>query len=720
MSMSEEEINALNENLKQLNETMTIMVETMGAVTNQSKLTSKELGKLKTSVKDTDDAIDDLEEGTVKAKGALKNLTESTKENERQQNTMRDATRAAWTAVTGFADALISAEKGFTKFGKPLKAAGDAIAGISLIAGGPVAKGLGLATKASTVIATAHFEQADAVFKARNELFKFAGAGSITSNELLDMGQAIGLTHDQLESLIKPLRAIGPDLLTLGLSAGDGAKKFGEIGAVEEETRKRFIRMGVMPEELLETQADYIRLQRMAGMQDTIRMKTGKQIQEDSLKYAESLKVLSEFTGLEAEEVKKRQQAVLNDFRFQAMMTQRNQQERELRSRGDVESIAQADEMRRVTQNMTDSIATAAALSPELANQAKSLILTQGNITELTSNFGILGVNTKEFYEAMEKGNPEAMLRLLQNVGERVTEQAARFGDTVGYLDDETLKILGLTPASMEFITRYMTESGKDFVEAYQEIAERVRTAGAGGIDTLADNQATLITAQMELAAGFSNLLQNTNPLMQGFNITTISVYGLAAAAGIAATALGAMAAFRGGKALLGALRGTKEAAVITGSRFGRAASTVGRVAGRAALPLAATMTAYDAYKGFTADPNASISGRFRNAGSSALSGMTFGMLGSDPADITARSGETAIPNASAINSVPQPDISNQNSSQQNATSTTSVPLTSIQQPLVNLSESERLLHTNQLLTRVLNVLENIEYIQNRQLNMIS
>ncbi len=638
MSMSEEEINALNENLKQLNETMTLMVETMGSVTNQSKLTSRELGKLKTSVKDTDDAIDDLREGSVKTKGALNNLTESSKKYEKQQDAIRDATRSAVTSVARFADSLISTEKGFNKFSGSITSAGDSAFELGKSFGGLGAVVGGL-VKFGTMLIGVQLKQADAVFNARNELFKFAGAGSVTSQELLDMGQAIGLTSDQLDSLVKPLKNIGSDLLTLGMSAGEGAKLFGKIGDVEDETRKRFIRLGVMPEELLETQADFIRLQRMAGVQATLRMKTDKEIQKDSLEYAESLKVLSEFTGLEAEEVKKRQQAVLDDFRFQAMMTQRNQQEAELRKRGDAESIAQADEMKKVTENMVKSLEIASAFSPELAEKARSLILTGGNITEFTASLGIAGVNTRKFAEAMERGDPDAMLNFLQDVGERVADQAGKFGDVVGYLDDETLKMLGLTKGSMEFITKYMNDTGKSFADAYQEVAKRVGEAGEGGIDTLADNQAALTTTQMRLAAGFDNLVEKTNILISGFTFASIAVTALGAAAGIAALTLSGKSLFRGLSSLFkGGAGGTNTGGGGGGAGLGGVLGTGAKLLGKAVLPIMAGLSVFNGIRGFGADPTASTGRKFLNAGSGALNSLTLGMLGSSPSEIRERS----------------------------------------------------------------------------------
>jgi ribosomal protein S17E len=65
------------------------------------------------------------------------------------------------------------------------------------------------------------------------------------------------------------------------------------------------------------------------------------------------------------------------------------------------------------------------------------------------------------------------------------------------------------------------------------------------------------------------------------------------------------------------------------GSSLAPAGRFAGRVLGKVALPLAAGMAAYDAYKGYNADENATTGQKFRNAGRNILSGLTFGMVDS-------------------------------------------------------------------------------------------
>ena len=636
-----EEINDLNESIRQLTAAISEMAGTFDSVAGQSKTASDNLNKMSAGAKNADANVNNMARATISSKGALNQFNTSTQEATEKQYAFKAAMASGIAATLGFVDALISTEPGFTKFSGALSAAGDAALSLGK-SQGPVGEVLGRIVKAGTMVAEQYLDQGDSVFKARNELFKFAGASSMGSNELLDLGQNLGFTSKQLDSIIKPLRSMGPSLLSLGDSAGEGAKRFLNLSVVSEETRERFIRMGVMPEELLQSQADYINLTRLSGNQASMRLKTDKQIQEESLRYAESLKVLSELTGEDAETVKKRQEAALNDFRFQAKITS---------MRAEAAAIAESDpegakKLLDNAKNMQDSVAIAAALSPELAEQAKSLILTGGNITEFTSNLAVAGVDTQKFAEAMESGDPAAMLHFLQDVMDSTAGQAERFGDMVGYMSDEQLNSLGINRGSMDLLTKYQQE-GMNLVDAVAKIKEGLATTGQAGTDPLADAQANLTTTQMDLAVGFDNLLQNTSPLMQGFTDVTIASTALAAAAAAAAAALGAIALTRGVGSIFGGGGGRdggrddgrddRRDGGGGGSRLGKVFGGATRLLGKAAVPLAVGMAGYDAYKGFTADSDADMGERFRNAGSSALSGLTFGMLGSDSDEIAAR-----------------------------------------------------------------------------------
>lgn len=82
------------------------------------------------------------------------------------------------------------------------------------------------------------------------------------------------------------------------------------------------------------------------------------------------------------------------------------------------------------------------------------------------------------------------------------------------------------------------------------------------------------------------------------------------------------------------------------GGRVGRMLGGAGRLLGKAFLPLSLAMGAFDAFQGFGADPSAGFGSKLLNAGSSALSGASFGLLGSSPEEIAARANAPGAPQA--------------------------------------------------------------------------
>ena len=101
---------------------------------------------------------------------------------------------------------------------------------------------------------------------------------------------------------------------------------------------------------------------------------------------------------------------------------------------------------------------------------------------------------------------------------------------------------------------------------------------------------------------------------------------GAAGATGAAAKSTGFLGKIASGASSLGSKASgllSKAPGLAKGLGF------AGRVAGKLALPLAAGMAAYDGYKGFNADPNATTGQKFKNAGRNVLSGLTFGLVDS-------------------------------------------------------------------------------------------
>lgn len=71
-----------------------------------------------------------------------------------------------------------------------------------------------------------------------------------------------------------------------------------------------------------------------------------------------------------------------------------------------------------------------------------------------------------------------------------------------------------------------------------------------------------------------------------------------------------------------------------------RAAGNAAKFIPGVGLAIGAGMAAFDGIGGWNADENASLGSKFKNAGSSILNGLSFGLLGSSPEEIAARAAE--------------------------------------------------------------------------------
>ena len=110
-------------------------------------------------------------------------------------------------------------------------------------------------------------------------------------------------------------------------------------------------------------------------------------------------------------------------------------------------------------------------------------------------------------------------------------------------------------------------------------------------------------------------------------------------AGGAISAALGGLAGnFLGGGGIGKMLKGAGKMFNGGGAAgVGKGLLKVGKgVLGKVALPLTAAMSVYDGFQGFNADKNASTGQKFKNAGSSVINGLTFGLLGKDADQIKA------------------------------------------------------------------------------------
>ena len=118
------------------------------------------------------------------------------------------------------------------------------------------------------------------------------------------MANAAGVTSKNMDVLIKPLTSLGPALINLGGTTGQGVKVFADLAKITNAQREQYQRMGISQEQLMQNQADYIQLQRMSGRVISTEAKDRDSLRKASLEYTDNLLQLSAISGQDVETLK--------------------------------------------------------------------------------------------------------------------------------------------------------------------------------------------------------------------------------------------------------------------------------------------------------------------------------------------------------------------------------------------------------------------------------
>jgi uncharacterized protein YoxC len=761
MAMSEEEIQNLNENLKQLNDTIKLMNDTMSAVTNQSTLAANATSKLKASVNNTVDDIDDLAGSTINAKGALDNLEKSGKKADERFDMIRDGLLTlsnvigkSGTALDQFGSALINSQRSATKYNSAIDSGVDAVS--SLVGAIKfIGKPLAALAKIFGVVAQGATQQFDNLVAATDQLKKMGAAGEFNTEQFLNLANSAGIASNNLDILVKPIRSMGPALLALGNNTGQGAVAFTKLIAVTDEERMRLRRLGIDQESMIESQAAFVRLQQMAGVNISARYKTETQLQKASLDYVRNLQDLAALSGIDVEEARKRQEAALNDFRFQSNLIAMERRAAAL-EKGSPEDKARAEEIRNTITRYVDGINQAVKAGPLMANAAKTLLNTQGNLTDSTSFLATMGVDYRKFYEEMTSGDPQAMDNFIEDTLDAIGAQIERFGGTVAYLDDATASQLGINQELVDLYNQRRRLEGTEAERTAAQAAYRER-AEREGFDAIADGRAALTNAEIKAGTALDQVLfPATETLASGFKRLNDMAISLSDNIDVI---LGYIPGYESKTELQGDITSEQQNIERYQQQLDAANDTLRNVTYSNRIEKYFTEQDRDEAerqiqnsltrqleqvvklidKGEDVDPNI-LNQAMKEAErqlAESETALSNPFITSDPEKLAAAetgvrvnreelnmimakmaSSNVALPNARAQQQVPTPENAPTVTPEGSATSTPT-PVSSVISPATNnIAVADQVQSTNILLSRAIAVLENIESLQSRQLNM--
>jgi len=488
-------------------------------------------------------------------------------------------------SVAGFKSlgmAMLDTEKSFGKFGAGLNSLGSAVLDISKnfsvlgVAGGLLFKG-------ATMAADAAFKQADNTLKATDSFSKMGAAGSFTAGEVLDMGHKAGLTSKNIEVLTKATKSLGTSTLSLGGTVSEGVAAFAKMTAVGVEQRKAFQRLGISQEELIQSQADFVSLQKASGTIVTARMKQDNGLQKASLEYTKNLLELSAITGEDVEGAKKLQIAALTEYETMVQTREMQLRINSLHAKGGAQAEKEAKTLEAELVVRNKMLAIAASTNDADIKAATAQFLATGAITEQSVVLKRLIPNIEDFSAKIKNGEDVSVdfaqaLTKGVNANVEMVGTAAKFDKAVGATFGISKNLLEWSAQKTDVDLKAAKEKAAKDLEGKKVEADPAQIA-----------RNNLTEAEIAAQVVVDKMVAAMNPLLKGFDglsiISTVLV-GLTGFAGLlialkaATTALGKMSAGAAGAGGAADIAGTTGKAAKGAGALVKGAGVVGAVMG--------------------------------------------------------------------------------------------------------------------------------------------
>jgi len=247
------------------------------------------------------------------------------------------------------AQAMYQGKKGMGAFNSSLDSLSEAatIAGAALtllIPGGIVMKavigGLTMAATAAIAYTKAANDMADKLYKSYSGLAQSGAAASDGMTGVFEDAKKLGLSMDELDSMVGLVAANSQELALMSGSVSQGRKDFAKMGEAMESSRAGFFKMGISQEAQNESLMRYTRNQTLSGRAQNM---TSKEMADGARAYILEQDKLAKLTGMSA----KKQQDLLDRARENEQF---NAKLRKLELEGTTESLAAAERLKQGLQ----------------------------------------------------------------------------------------------------------------------------------------------------------------------------------------------------------------------------------------------------------------------------------------------------------------------------------------------------------------------------------
>lgn len=508
---------------------------------------------------------DELLDAQMKAKYGMESFTKGTAKG-------ADAVGSLASAGLAAGRAMLEGKKGAAAFNSALDqmttaamAAGTALT--FLLPGGPLIKGIVVAltavTTAAIKYAQAANEMADKLYTGFRGLAKSGAAASDGMAGVMKGAQKLGLSMNELNDYVQIVSENSRDLANLGGSVYKGRQALENMGKAMEPAREAMLKMGLMPKDITEGMAGYLRTQTRLGYAQKM---TVDQLAEGARKYLVEQDALTKLTGVQrAEREKAREEAMMEEQHAGVI--------RELQMQGERGRL-EADRVQKISDIAND-------FSPAIAKMIRSL--QSGVITEEGAKLLQSAPNAMRDLALAQKGQIselEAIKRIFGSVG----ESGDRFRASLAKLsaNDDTFVSMGETTKARIVAEKLQTMT----LEEIRQEQERQGATGKKAADAMLEGQTQLIAVQIQATKAtelfISKGIEPAQKAMKAIADATLKAAGVLdelTPGGKKTTKQTVEDVGQAGGAIAGGLGGAKLGAMI-GAAFGGVGAIPGSVIG--------------------------------------------------------------------------------------------------------------------------------------------
>ena len=336
-----------------------------------------------------------------------------------------------------------------------------------------IGSALDLLGKVVSEVAQLIFKQTDELLQASDQFAKIGAAGSLTTLDIMKMGEQAGLTTKDLGILTNATSKIGTGLIGLGANATAGIKAFAGMTEVGADVRKEFQRMGVSQSELIDQQAKYVEIQALSGKSMLIQTMGAEKLKKSSLEYSENLLRLSALTGKGADVLQEEQKQQAMELEEMIAKRQEDDKIRELRKSG---ADAEADSLQKEQESRAAFVRDIAAKYGKATGVALGKVARTGSYDQTTAGYANLGIDAGKIQSDIKNGMDGTKLAnevgeqlkvgmssLLKNLGQGAQFNAQELFASMGFTDFKEL--LGNIGTKIGVSDQAQSDAAKKLIE---------------------------------------------------------------------------------------------------------------------------------------------------------------------------------------------------------------------------------------------------------------